>query len=217
MYLGSTSIVRFSAHSALAASIARKLDHPASCTDFASRVRPKPLTLSASCAMTSCSLTSLWAVLWWKSARCLLTLRCSLATTVRCFARRLLPFFLRASKRWARRSFFCALRKYRGASTNSPSEVIKKWFRPRSIPTSLYVGSKGFVSTSQMTIKRQRDSQKNRCWWCGKKLKGSYHVDHRIPLSRGGSNWPENIVIACPFCNLSKCDKTPLEFAGRLF
>src|SRR3546814_18918243 len=46
-------------------------------------------------------------------------------------------------------------------------------------------------------------AQKKKCWYCGTKLT-AYHVDHRIPLARGGSNGPENLVIACPACNLSK-------------
>src|SRR3546814_6382348 len=38
-------------------------------------------------------------------------------------------------------------------------------------------------------------AQKKKCWYCGTKLT-AYHVDHRIPLARGGSNGPENLVIA---------------------
>jgi 5-methylcytosine-specific restriction endonuclease McrA len=60
--------------------------------------------------------------------------------------------------------------------------------------------------------------QKKRCWWCGEKIKGrKYHVDHRIPITRGGSDNPENLVISCPECNLLKHTKLPQEFAHRLF
>lgn len=60
-------------------------------------------------------------------------------------------------------------------------------------------------------------SQKQLCWWCGKKVDpDNYHVDHRIPLSRGGTNYPENLCIACPTCNLSKHNKLPQEWSGRL-
>lgn len=64
-------------------------------------------------------------------------------------------------------------------------------------------------------IRRQRAAQKNRCWWCHCKLT-EYHVDHLIPLSRGGSNAPGNIVIACPHCNQSRNNKLPHEWTGRL-
>src|SRR3546814_13360528 len=56
-------------------------------------------------------------------------------------------------------------------------------------------------------------AQKKKCWYCGTKLT-AYHVDHRIPLARGGSNGPANLVIACPACNLSKGAKMPWETAN---
>jgi len=66
-------------------------------------------------------------------------------------------------------------------------------------------------------IARQLAAQKRRCWWCRTKLaENTYHVDHLIALSQGGSNGPENIVIACPTCNLSKNARMPWEFNGRL-
>lgn len=34
------------------------------------------------------------------------------------------------------------------------------------------------------------------------------HIEHSIPLSRGGSNWPANIRPACAACNLSKHVRT---------
>jgi 5-methylcytosine-specific restriction endonuclease McrA len=65
-------------------------------------------------------------------------------------------------------------------------------------------------------IRAQYDNQRGKCWWCGKKVGKTYHVDHRIPLARGGSNAPENIVIACPSCNHSKGSKMPWEWSGQL-
>jgi 5-methylcytosine-specific restriction endonuclease McrA len=68
---------------------------------------------------------------------------------------------------------------------------------------------------------RQLKAQKGKCYYCRRKLgkgKGSYHADHIVPLSRGGSNTPDNHVITCPACNLSKKDKLPHEWpqGGRL-
>lgn len=59
-------------------------------------------------------------------------------------------------------------------------------------------------------------SQKGLCWWCGKLLDDHYQVDHRIPLARGGSNTPENLVLACEYCNKSRGAKLPQEWGGRL-
>lgn len=56
------------------------------------------------------------------------------------------------------------------------------------------------------------DASEDRCFYCGITLFGEYHVDHIQPLSRGGSNWPDNLACACPDCNLSKGDKTVDEW-----
>lgn len=61
--------------------------------------------------------------------------------------------------------------------------------------------------------------QRHKCANCKKCVKRSYHVDHIYPLSKGGSNWPENLQILCPRCNRSKHAKDPIEWAqmnGRL-
>lgn len=58
------------------------------------------------------------------------------------------------------------------------------------------------------------------CHWCGKKCAKSYHIDHYVPLSKGGKHEISNLVIACPKCNIRKNAKDPYEFAasvGRLF
>lgn len=40
------------------------------------------------------------------------------------------------------------------------------------------------------------------------------HLDHVVPLSRGGTDTEDNIVPACAPCNLSKGAKTLAEWAG---
>jgi 5-methylcytosine-specific restriction endonuclease McrA len=54
--------------------------------------------------------------------------------------------------------------------------------------------------------------QGGRCFYCVRPLTSGFHVEHMTPLARGGSNGPENIVCACPTCNLSKGTKTAAEF-----
>lgn len=65
-------------------------------------------------------------------------------------------------------------------------------------------------------IQAQYARQRGKCYYCGEKVNENYHVDHVTPLAKGGSNGPENLVIACPSCNLSKGPKLPLDFCGRL-
>lgn len=47
------------------------------------------------------------------------------------------------------------------------------------------------------------------CYLCGKVANT---IDHVIPLSRGGSNFPANLRPACNVCNLSKGKKLLSEF-----
>lgn len=79
--------------------------------------------------------------------------------------------------------------------------------------------SSGYTKSDvQLQIKAQTDKKGHlRCWWCGKPIIGAYHIDHVIPLVKGGSNNPENIVISHGKCNQKKGAKLPSEFAGRLF
>lgn len=67
---------------------------------------------------------------------------------------------------------------------------------------------------SAADVHLQYDRQCGRCYYCHQPLNGLYHADHLIPLSRGGTNWPSNIVCACPKCNLSKGSKLPSEFSN---
>lgn len=65
-------------------------------------------------------------------------------------------------------------------------------------------------------VAAQYSRQGGCCYWCGVDLGGDYHKDHVVPLSRGGGNGPENIVVTCPTCNYKKRDKMPSEFGDRL-
>ncbi len=50
----------------------------------------------------------------------------------------------------------------------------------------------------------------NKCVYCG--CGGKMTLDHKIPISKGGTNWPSNFVPACSPCNSSKNAKGFLEF-----
>lgn len=65
-------------------------------------------------------------------------------------------------------------------------------------------------------IKKIYEQQGGRCWYCQTPVGSKYHIDHRIPLSKGGSNNPNNLVVACQSCNCRKQGRMPHEFCGRL-
>jgi 5-methylcytosine-specific restriction endonuclease McrA len=55
------------------------------------------------------------------------------------------------------------------------------------------------------------------CVYCSRTPgQAKIHVDHAIPLSRGGSDAWHNLVPACEPCNLRKNSKTPEEFLASL-
>ena len=91
-------------------------------------------------------------------------------------------------------------------------------------------------SITAKTIRAQFNRQSRRCWYCEEKLslkrgfrqapkaktgksawrRYYFHIEHREPASRGGSNAKYNIVIACERCNLDKGTMTEDEFRSKL-
>lgn len=47
---------------------------------------------------------------------------------------------------------------------------------------------------------------------CEQPLDGSCHMDHRMPLARGGSNTDDNMQLLRAVCNLQKGAKHPVDF-----
>ena len=59
--------------------------------------------------------------------------------------------------------------------------------------------------------------QLNRCFYCNQVI-DKYHIEHIVPLSRGGYHHPCNITLSCPTCNLHKQDKIfNLEWKSYIF
>jgi 5-methylcytosine-specific restriction endonuclease McrA len=56
------------------------------------------------------------------------------------------------------------------------------------------------------------EDQGRKCFYCSTDISVKPTIDHYIPFSRGGSNWPANIVAACKPCNSAKRERMPYEF-----
>ncbi len=69
-------------------------------------------------------------------------------------------------------------------------------------------------SASIEQIKSRLDYYGNKCVYCGSTEK--IEIEHRIPLSRGGTNFPANLVPACKTCNCKKGTKTETEYKNHL-
>lgn len=96
-------------------------------------------------------------------------------------------------------------------------KMLERANQARRRACKLAVGGSYTTEDIRLQIRSQTDKKgKLRCWWCGKVIKGKYHIDHRIPLIHGGSNDVRNLCIAHPVCNHSKGSKLPHEWNGRL-
>lgn len=69
---------------------------------------------------------------------------------------------------------------------------------------------------SEQVVLELMTSSKMICFYCEQQLI-RFHVDHFIPVSRGGTNLPENLRLACGACNRRKSNKMPWEWKPDRF
>lgn len=66
-------------------------------------------------------------------------------------------------------------------------------------------------------LKEILEAQGHRCAYCRADLKrATKHVDHIVPLARGGSNGRANLQYLCAPCNHSKSARDPADFARSI-
>ncbi len=112
--------------------------------------------------------------------------------------------------------------KWRAANSEKRRAAVKRWRQknPKRAhhSTQRYWARKHGAEGSHTFSQKQGllRKQGHRCFYCGESL-AEYHADHFIPLSKGGSDYIENIRMACPPCNLSKSDKMPWEWMPERF
>lgn len=92
-----------------------------------------------------------------------------------------------------------SLRKYRA----SHPEKVAEWGQSRR--------SANIGRVKRGTVARLLESQGRACGYCGAEIP-PYHLDHKLPVCRGGTNAPENLHLTCPRCNMRKAAMTHDEF-----
>lgn len=92
---------------------------------------------------------------------------------------------------------------------NNPHKVRAANHRRRAAVKN----AEGYFSPSD--VRAMMLDQKGRCVYCKTDISANYHLDHIHPLAKGGSNWPSNLQLLCPPCNLSKNDLDEAEFLRR--
>lgn len=100
------------------------------------------------------------------------------------------------------------LRRWR---SESPMKVRLHRERRRSLKTN----AAGYFSAN--ALQGRCEYYGWACYICRIPLTvGSLTIDHRIPLCRGGSNWPANLAPCCRSCNSRKATLTEREYRVRL-
>lgn len=100
--------------------------------------------------------------------------------------------------------------RVREARTNWEKENPEKRREYRQNRRARKLNHGGRLSTG--LVAKLLHLQKGRCACCQKKLGTDYHLDHVIPLARGGANEDWNMQLLKSGCNLKKGSKHPIDF-----
>lgn len=87
-------------------------------------------------------------------------------------------------------------------------EKAREWSKRR--------GSRKTGRLPRGTVARIKELQKAKCAICSCGIASAFHVDHIMPLAKGGKHEPHNIQLLCPTCNVRKSAKHPIKFAQQL-
>lgn len=96
------------------------------------------------------------------------------------------------------------LRRYRKANPHK----LREWGQRRRS------GKTGRLP--QGTVAKLFKLQRGRCAACKGKLPKNYHVDHVMPIMKGGKHKKDNVQLLCPTCNTRKSAKLPEAFMREL-
>lgn len=98
--------------------------------------------------------------------------------------------------------------------TENPEKMkaLKKAYRKNNRPVVLAwlmrrrarkAQAPGYSTAEQ--IQARVDYYGGKCYLC--RIAPYEHIDHVIPIAKGGTNWPANLRPACAICNMKKHDK----------
>ena len=94
------------------------------------------------------------------------------------------------------------------SNSNAPSGPKERW--GYECPITPRLPEKDWWALRWTILERDEHT----CRYCATKA-DRMCADHVVPLSRGGTNDPENLVACCLSCNSSKSDRLLDEWQGR--
>lgn len=130
------------------------------------------------------------------------------------------PMYYHYKEQDRRRAFYCGFRACLEAMQRTTDrrqvqsyleDVIFEWAFREEIPDQFWQDRyhpPDFIPWQKLR-KMAFKKYGRRCVYCGAK---ATHIDHLVPVSRGGTYSIENLRPSCKDCNLKKLDKTLLEF-----
>jgi CRISPR/Cas system Type II protein with McrA/HNH and RuvC-like nuclease domain len=90
----------------------------------------------------------------------------------------------------------------------------RRFFFTRALSAITHVGSADSPDQVCAILSRAWYNQRGRCAYTGKRLGRDAQVDHKVPVSRGGTNAADNLHWVTPAANFVKRDKTHDEFVA---
>lgn len=106
----------------------------------------------------------------------------------------------------------CKINKYKKEWTSSKDGKISKKVSNHTRNTKIRITNDNTIN--KKSLKDLLIKQDNKCYYCKSELdfniKFGVHLDHYIPIAKGGPHSIENVVFSCKTCNLKKRDIVPV-------
>ena len=116
---------------------------------------------------------------------------------------------LSAFRKWAKENKEKSRAACREWAKKNPEKIRAIRAKRRALKAKVTVGD---LTAIQRVYDIATNGERVRCYLCGAMVpKGERHVDHIVPLSKGGLHTASNLAVACAACNLKKQAKLPEE------
>lgn len=102
-------------------------------------------------------------------------------------------------------------KEWREANYDRYRENIRRWQKNNIHKGRLYRSQCRAKTKDIVDIRLVHNWESRICGICHKSIEDDYHIDHIVPLSRGGGHRTDNLQLAHPYCNQSKFTKLTEE------